>query len=138
MAESDRINFGEFIRIVVSDIFQEELVLIDSILLLLNTDFLGLQNGQLLALAVDFSVTILIVFLQLGDVLVALTHDFGIVVKECSVLDQTLLQLVIFLTKLSLSTLEFKFLLREMLLLSDIGLLVLVHFAALIKEAGCW
>ena len=120
------------------DIFKELLVLLDCGLLLLNSLFLRLEDLELLLLALDLSGADLVLFAQLGDVLVAVAHHFRVVVKESGVLNQTLLQLVVFLAKLALFRLEFELLLREVLLLRDESLLIFVHLPAFVQETRGW
>lgn len=120
------------------DIFKELLVLLDCGLLLLNSLFLRLEDLELLLLALDLSGADLVLFAQLGDVLVAVAHHFRVVVKEGGVLNQTLLQLVVFLAKLALFRLEFELLLREVLLLRDESLLIFVHLPAFVQETRGW
>ena len=83
-------------------------------------------------LTLDFSLTLLVLLFQLRDVLIASAHNFRIVIEESSVLNQTLLQLVIFLSQFGFTSLELKLLLREMFLLRNEGLLILVHLSSLI------
>ena len=138
VAITDLSNLSKLIIALVLDVLQEVLILLHGGLLLLYASLFGFEDGNLLPLAVNLSFLLLIFLSELGDVLVAIAHHFGVEVQEGGVLNQTLLELVIFLEQLSLFSLEFKFLLSELLLFVDIGLLVLVHFTALVKEAGRW
>ena len=74
--------------ILTLDLLEEALVLIDSLLLLLDSLLLIRENLQLILLALDLSVTLLVLLLQFRDVLVACSHHFGIVIKEGSVLNE--------------------------------------------------
>ena len=105
---------------------------------MLYAGLLGFKDGDLLSLALYLSLLLLILLSELGDVLVAVAHHFGVEVEEGGVLDQTLLELVIFLEQLALFRLELEFLLRELFLFVYVGFLVLVHFAALVKKACRW
>ena len=138
VAITDLSNLSKFIIALVLDVLQEVLILLHGGLLLLYAGLLGFKDGNLLPLAVNLSFLLLVFLSELGDVLVAVAHHFGVEVQEGCILNQTLLELVIFLQQLALFRLEFKFLLSELLLFVDIGFLVLVHFAALVKEAGRW
>ena len=80
MTVTDCVHFLEVIDVLVAEVLQEDVVLIDSLFLLFDTDFLSLKNSQLFTLAFDLSIAILIVFLKLGDVLVTLAHHFRIVI----------------------------------------------------------
>ena len=113
-------NLSNFlVRIVVQilDFFEEALVLLHCNLLLFNAGHFFGENLQLGTFAVDFCVTLLIVLSEFGNVLVTCSHLLRILVKEHSILDQTLLKFVILFTKLSLACLELKLLLSEVLFL---------------------
>ena len=112
---------------------QKGLILLDCNLLLLNSLLFALEDVKLLFLPLDFLLAHFVLFFEFGDVLVASAHDFCIVIQEGGVLDQRLLQLVVLFSELRLSALELELLLGKVLLLGQVGLLVLVHFAALVK-----
>ena len=112
------------------------MILLHGCFLLFNSHLLRFQNQELLPLALDFSGALLVLLAKLGDILIAVTHDFSIVVKESSVLNETLLKLVIFFAQLRFSRLKLELLLSEVLLLRDERLLIFVHLAALIKQSS--
>ena len=121
---------------MVFDVLQEVLVLLHGSLLLLYASLLFFKNGNLLPLALYLSFLLLIFLSELGDVLVTVAHHFCVEIQERSILNQTLLELMIFLEELTLFRLKLKFLLGELFLFVYIGLLVFVHFTAFVKEAG--
>ena len=114
------------------------MVLLDRLPLLVDALLLGLEDLELLVLALDLTLALLALVSQLVDVLVAIAHHFRVVVKESGVGDKTLLELVIFLTELVLTCLELELLLSELLLFGDVGLLVFVHPAALVQKTRGW
>ena len=67
---------------------QKGLILLHRNLLLLNTQLFALQDVKLLFLPLDFLLAHFVLFFEFGDVLVASTHDFCIVVQKSGVLDQ--------------------------------------------------
>ena len=103
---------------------------------MLDTLLLVLEDGELLLFTLNLSISLLVFLSQLVDVGIACTHGLGVTVQESSVLDQVLLELVIFLSQLRLLVGEFELGLSEVLLLGDVGLLVLVHLSALVKETS--
>lgn len=111
------------------------MILLHRNLLLLNTPLFSLQDVKLLFLPLDFLLAHFVLFFEFGYVLVASAHDFCIVVQESGILDQRLLQLVVFFSELRLSALELELLLGKVLLLGQVSLLVLVHFAALVEQS---
>ena len=102
-------------------------------LLLLDAILLGFKDGNLLSLAFDLPFLLLILFSELGNVLVAVTHNFGVEIEEGSILDQALLELVVLLEQLALFGLELEFLLCELFLFVDVRFLVLVHLSSLVE-----
>ena len=131
-------NLNHFLILITLtlNILEEGLVLLDSFFFLFNAHFLGLKDFQLLSLSLNFCITLLVVISQFCDIWVTLAHYFCVVVEEGGILNQALLQLVIFFSKLAFTSLEFKLLLSEVLLFSDESLLILVHLATLIKQAS--
>ena len=111
------------------------MILLYGSLLLLYPSLLGFKDGNLLSLAFNLPLLLFIFFSELGNVLVTVTHNFGIEIKESSILDQTLLELVILLEQFSFFGLELEFLLSELFLFVDVRLLVLVHLASFVKQA---
>ena len=114
------------------------MILLDRFLLLLNARSLGLQDSKLLFFAQNFLVTLLVLLFQLCNVLVTGSHHLSIVVEESRILDQRLLQFVIFFAQFRLSRLELKLLLRKVLLLGQVSLLILIHLAPLVEKARRW
>ena len=135
---TDFVNFRIVILVLVFDVLQKALVLLNRGLLLLDSLAFGLQDSELVTLALDLTITLLVLCIKLLNVLIAVSHHLCIVVEEGGVLDQTLLKLVIFFSELGLSGLELKLLLSKVLLLGQISLLVLVHLSALVKKTSCW
>ena len=122
----------------IAHFLQKGLVLLHRNLLLLNSLLFALEDVKLLFLSLDLLLAHFILLLKLGDVLVASAHDFCIVVQESSVLDERLLQLVVFFSELGLSALKLELLLSKVLLLGQVSFLVFVHLAALVKQARRW
>lgn len=132
MTSTDLINFGIFVLVLRLDLFQVLLILLNCFLLLFNSVSLCLQDFQLSTLAFNFLLTNFVFLLQLGNILITSAHDFSVVVKESGILDQTLLQLVVFFSELGFTRLELKLLLGEVFLFSYECLLILVHLAPLV------
>ena len=72
---------GKVVIIVLGlDFLQEVLVLLPGSLLRLNAVSLVLQNLKLFAFTLNLSLSLFVFLLELGDILVASSHHFGIVI----------------------------------------------------------
>jgi len=138
VAKTDFDNFRIVILVLVFDVLQKALVLLNCGFLLLDSLTFSLQDSELVTFALDLTITLLVLCVELLNVLIAVSHHLCIVVEEGGVLDQTLLKLVIFFSELSLSGLELELLLSEVLLLGQVSLLILVHLSALVEKTSCW
>ena len=138
MPVTDFAHFRDVVAVLVLVLLEEALVLVNRLLLLLDPLLLLRQDPELVLLAFDLSIPLLVLLLELGNVLVARAHHLGIVIEEGGVLDQRCLQLLVLFAKLGLSRLELKLLLRVVLFLGDVRLLVFVHLPTLVQQAGRW
>lgn len=134
---TDFVNFRIVILVLVFDVLQKALVLLNRGLLLLDSLAFGLQNSELVTLALNLTITLLVLCVKFLNILIAVSHHLCIVVEEGGVLNQTLLKLVIFFSELGLSGLKLELLLSKVLLLGQVSLLVLVHLSALVKKTSC-
>ena len=82
VAITDLSNLSKFIIALVLDVLQEVLILLHGGLLLLYAGLLGFKDGNLLPLAVNLSFLLLVFLSELGDVLVAVAHHFGVKSKK--------------------------------------------------------
>ena len=137
MSITDFVNFRIVILVLVFDVLQKALVLLNRGLLLLDSLAFGLQNSELVTLALNLTITLLVLCVKFLNILIAVSHHLCIVVEEGGVLNQTLLKLVIFFSELGLSGLKLELLLSKVLLLGQVSLLVLVHLSALVKKTSC-
>ena len=122
---------------VTLHVLKKALVLFNSGFLLLNADFLRLENLQLLSLTFDFTLTYFCFFSEPSYVNVAVPHNFCVSVQESRIRNETRLKFVILLSELGLLGLELELRLGKVLLLCDVSLLILVHLPSFVQEPSC-
>ena len=88
MPVTDFAHFRDVVTVLVLVLLEEALILVNCLLLLFNALLLLREDPQLVLLAFDLCIPLLVFILQFRNVLVAGAHHLGIVVQESGVLDQ--------------------------------------------------